>query len=137
MILLSIIIIIIIGYLKGKADTIQHSPNYRTSGSKAKWRIDELGSTIPITAINTDHAEQYHWWYFNLYLPEYYEKSICSSTILVAFTDQWHKLNFISYRLTDILITIFAVKETTPWALLLILVLPLTRWVGFTKSYRK
>jgi hypothetical protein len=137
MILLSIIIILIIGYLKGKADTIQHDPNYRTSASKAKWRLDELGSTIPITAINTDHAEKYHWWYFNLYIPEYYEKSIYSSTILVAFTDTWHKLNFISHRLTDILITVFAVKETTPWALLLILILPLARGTGFTKSYRK
>lgn len=71
--LLLILSLIALGSLKGEADTIQTSEDYRTNGWKAKWK--DAGQKL--------------------------ERFPFSSTALVFLTDKWHLFNFIQYRITD------------------------------------
>lgn len=108
--LLAIISVLFLGVLKGIADKIQHDPEYRLNGWKAKWKD-------PVHRI---------------------ERFRFSSTGLVFLTDKWHFCNFLQYRITDFWIA-YALKSSlcfTWWSFTLLLIFfPLVRYVGFKSKY--
>lgn len=126
-IIIAIGLMIIIGWLKGLADTIQHSAEYRLDGWKAKWKTEN--------GVVLNNGGLHHWWYLwdllHRTTNNYREKFIFSSTLLVWLTDRWHMANFVSYRITDIGV---ACLIGNAW---LLLWLPLARWAGFKLTYRK
>ena len=107
-----------IGRCKGIADTIQHSADYRENGWKAKWKLDKYGEPV-------------------LNRGKMVERFLFSSTLLVWYTDKWHMVNFIQYRIQDS-ITWFIVYRITDswWSLIALLILPALRYIGFKQTYR-
>lgn len=107
------------GSLKGEADTIQTSEEYRLNGWKAKWK--DVGERI--------------------------EKFPFSSTMLVWTTDKWHLFNFLQYRITDSwIIYVLHLTMLTPSGMLwldvviclcLFAALAVFRWFGFKMSFRR
>lgn len=83
-IIISIICACIAAYFNAKMDKCSfHNVgcNFKNE-SKNKWKLDDEGKTI----LNTESP----WYYFG-YVPAKVEKFPFSSTILVAFTDHWHR----------------------------------------------
>lgn len=117
---ISLLLIVVAGVMKGKADTIAHD------GMGDMWKGKYA---MPLLV-------QHHmpWYYFGLYKPRYKERYWYSSTVLVFLTDKWHRYNWIQYRCVDVAIAVWVPGWDAVWVLVM---LPVCRGVGFALSYRQ
>lgn len=86
--ILSSLFLILGSYFKGKMDIILFSKR-KYAEWKNKWKLTESGKLI--------RYNEKDWYYFGNY-PRFKEKFPFSSTILVCFTDTWHKYQFLFLR---------------------------------------
>lgn len=128
LVLLSFFFIILGSYFKGKMDKVMFRDN--NSGWKKKWDLSPTGKLV-----------RYHekdWYYFGFY-PRYKESFPFSSTILVCFTDDWHKYQFLFLRCLYLAIAVQLVGLVTA-TLLAFTVFPILYGIGFYfgfERYRK
>lgn len=121
----SLILIVIASYFKGKMDTIMFRG--RNIGWKNKWKLTADGKL--------KYYKKKDWYYFGHY-PLYEEKFVYSSTILVCFTDAWHKYQFFMLRAFYLSVAI----QMVPWYLALVaafIVFPVIYGIGFYISFEK
>lgn len=117
--IVAMILIFVSGKMKAKADTISHDP------SNTDW-INKYKKPLTI-------SEVIPWYYFGIKKPKFVEAFPYSSTALVFLTDKWHLYNFIQYRCVDAAIVI---AMWNPWALSLLIALPLLRGLAMHLWYR-
>ena len=128
LVLLSCFLIILGSYFKGKMDMVMFRDN--NSGWKNKWNLSPTGKLV-----------RYHekdWYYFGFY-PKYKESFPYSSTVLVCFTDDWHKYQFLFLRCIYLAISIQLAGLATA-TLLAFTVFPVLYSIGFYfgfERYRK
>ena len=87
------------------------------------------------------------WWYFGIIRPSHHERFPFSSTILVGFTDKWHLYKMMMNKSYDVGMTALVCEaatirinelEISPlWGLLMLVILPISRGIGFTISFKK
>lgn len=125
LVICSLILVVIGSYFKGKMDTIMFRE--KNVGWKNKWKLTADGKL--------KYYKGKDWYYFGHY-PLYEEKSIYSSTILVCFTDAWHKYQFFMLRSFYLALSI----QMVPWYLALVAsftVLPVIYGIGFYISFER
>ncbi|MFM9983849.1 MAG: hypothetical protein ACKVOK_01365 [Flavobacteriales bacterium] len=120
------------GILKGIADRIQTDPNYRVYDGKNKWQQDEHGNIVRFD------EGMGHWYYLGIYMTEnnFVERSFMSSTVLVAFTDRWHKVNWFRHRVEDIQMTVIVCLIFGWWVWWTAFLWWIPRGIGFLKGHR-
>lgn len=102
-IILSALLVLIAGYFNGTMDHLMfHDSEYSPANTwKAKYKKDSEGNLIP--------ANKSPWYYLGLYTPKYVEAFPFSTTMLVAFTDQWHRNKLLCFAsLRTALVLVFA-----------------------------
>ncbi len=107
MIYLSTILLIVAGYFNGLMDRLMfHVSDYSPSNTwKAKYKKDSEGNLIPTT--------KRPWYYLGLYKPQYIEAFPFSTTILVGFTDPWHRYKLLCFAsLRTALVLIFSMATS-------------------------
>ena len=123
--IITFICIIVGSYFKGKMDTIMF--HNRVIGWKNKWKLTPDGKLKYYTKKD--------WYYFKNY-PTYEESFPYSSTVLVCFTDAWHRNQFIMLRCYYLGIGIHASSLIFTGALVF-LIFPVIYGIGFYFSYEK
>ena len=99
----SAILVILTGYFNGIMDHLQfHDSNYSPANTwKNKYKKDSEGRLVK--------SLKAPWYYFRLYAPAYVEAFPFSSTLLVGFTDPWHRYKMLCFAsLRTALILVFA-----------------------------
>ena len=124
-ILLSILLVILGSYYKGKMDLVMFRD--KNSGWNKKWKLSTNGKLIRYYGKD--------WYYFGHY-PNFKESFPYSSTILVCFTDNWHKYQFIFLRCIYLAISI-QLSGFIGATLLAFLVFPILYGIGFYFGYEK
>ena len=121
------------GLFKGIADRIQTDPNYRVYNGKNKWKQDKEGNILRFA------DGKGHWYYFGIYKTEnnFVERSFLSSTVLVAFTDRWHKVNWFRHRIEDIQVTLIVILILGAWWWWTAFLWWIPRGYGFLVGHRK
>lgn len=74
----------VIAYSKACADILEER-GQKFNTWRNKWKSVN-------TVFGVVHSYK-HWWYLGLHTPEFQEKFPFSSTLLVSFTDEWHRFN--------------------------------------------
>lgn len=87
------------------------------------------------------------WWYFGIIKPSHHERFPFSSTIFVGFTDKWHFYKMLMNKCYDIGVTALVCEaatiringlEISPWyGLLMLIILPISRGIGFTINFKR
>ena len=115
------ILLAIAAHFKGRMDA------YADMGIKGSTWHQKYDFTKPGT--------MKYWWYLGFYKPRFPEKFPFSSTILVCFTDKWHRAQFFMLRAFYIAIAL-TLTDNWIWRLAMIFVL-FPVWVGvfFEASY--
>ena len=123
--IISCLLIIISGYFKGKMDYVMFRDN--NAGWSKKWKLSASGKLIKYNRKD--------WYYFGQY-PAFKESFPYSSTLLVCFTDNWHRYQFIFLRCLYLAISIQMVGSIL--AILLAFVgFPVLYGVGFYYTFEK
>jgi hypothetical protein len=99
----------------------------KNSGWNKKWKLSKNGKLIRYYGKD--------WYYFGHY-PNFKERFPYSSTILVCFTDNWHKYQFIFLRCIYLAISI-QLSGFIGATLLAFLVFPILYGIGFYFGYEK
>jgi hypothetical protein len=76
-----------------------------------------------------------HWWYFGLYKPVYSEKFPFSTTLLVSFTDKWHRAQFFMLRFIYLAIAVLMAKTFFLVILLAFVIFPVVMGLPFQITY--
>jgi len=121
----SLLLIIVASYFKGKMDRIMFRK--QNIGWKNKWNLTAEGKLRLY--------KRKDWYYFGHY-PRYEEKFPYSSTILVCFTDSWHKYQFIMLRCIYLSVAI----QMVPWYIALVLTFiafPVLYGIGFYLAFER
>ena len=125
LVLLSLFFIILGSYFKGRMDLVMFR-DYN-SGWRKKWKLSSTGKLI-----------RYHgkdWYYFGFY-PTYKESFPYSSTVLVCFTDDWHRYQFLFLRCLYLAISIQMVGLVGA-ILLAFTVFPVLYGIGFYLGFER
>lgn len=81
--ILACILVAFAAYFNAKMDKCTfHGVGCNAGEWKNKWKLDSDGKLIPYSQ---------KWYHFKIFQPKYVEKFPFSSTLLVAFTDNWHR----------------------------------------------
>lgn len=97
------------------------------SGWKNKWKLSQNGKLIKY--------DKKDWYYFGFY-PKFKERFPYSSTILVCFTDNWHKYQFLFLRSVYLAISVQLSGIIGAIALAFI-VFPILYGIGFYFGFEK
>jgi hypothetical protein len=124
---ISALCIILASYYKGKMDTIMFTPNANI-GWKNKWKLTSNGKLI--------RYGKRRWYHYIFKQPKYEEKFPLSSTVLVCFTDNWHRYQFITLRLFFLSVCIH-LTNLMVILLAVFIIAPILYGIGFNYSYRK
>ena len=122
---ISCFFIILASLFKGKMDIVMFRTN--NSGWKNKWKLSQNGKLI--------RYDKKDWYYFGFY-PKFKERFPYSSTILVCFTDNWHKYQFLFLRCIYLAISI-QLAGFIGSILLAFLVFPILYGIGFYFGFEK
>ena len=125
LVLLSLFFIILGSYFKGKMDKVMFRDN--NSGWRKKWKLSSTGKLIKYN--------EKDWYYFGFY-PRYKENFPYSSTVLVCFTDDWHKYQFIFLRCLYLAVSIQMVGLVGA-ILLAFTVFPVLYGIGFYLGFER
>jgi hypothetical protein len=112
-------------YFKGRMDTVMFRDN--NSGWNKKWKLGPTGKLI--------RYNEKDWYYFGHY-PKFKESFPYSSTVLVCFTDNWHKYQFIFLRCIYLAVTI-QLSGFIGAILLAFTVCPILYGIGFYFGFEK
>lgn len=128
-VLLSIIIVLLIGYFKGKQDLIIRKSKLKINEdfdylAKYKLPLQEI-SLIPSNNFIQKLYKKYHEYYKLTYV----ERFPFSATALVGLTDKWHRVGFFRSSITILGFTIFI----GIWWMYFVLYITYT--IGFHISY--
>ena len=96
-------------------------------GWKNKWKLTPEGKLIRYGKRR---------WYHLFKTPKYEEKFPFSSTILVCFTDNWHRYQFITLRLFYFSIGIHFCSLVAIFIFVFVIA-PILYGIGFNYSFRK
>lgn len=125
LVVLSCFFIILGAYFKGKMDMVMFRDN--NSGWKNKWKLSPNGKLIKYN--------EKAWYYFGVY-PRFKENFPYSSTILVCFTDSWHKYQFLFLRCVYLAVSIQLVGFIKA-IILAFTVFPLLYGIGFYYGFER
>ena len=125
LVLLSLFFIILGSYFKGRMDLVMFRDN--NSGWRKKWKLSSTGKLIKYN--------EKDWYYFGFY-PRYKENFPYSSTVLVCFTDDWHKYQFIFLRCLYLAVSIQMVGLVGA-ILLAFTVFPVLYGIGFYLGFER
>ena len=121
----SLILIVLAAFFKGKMDYIMF--RNKNIGWKNKWKLTAEGKLR--------YYKGKDWYYFGHY-PKYEEKFPYSSTILVCFTDSWHKYQFFMLRCIYLSLAL----QMANWYMTLVLtfiIFPVLYGIGFYISFER
>lgn len=124
-VLLSILFLILGSYFKGKMDLVMFRDN--NSGWKNKWKLSQNNKLIKYNGKD--------WYYFGFY-PSFKESFPFSSTVLVCFTDSWHKYQFLFLRCIYLAIAL-SMAGFGKALLLTFIVFPILYGIGFYYGYER
>lgn len=78
-----------------------------------------------------------HWYYFGIFNPKYKEAFPYSTTLFVALTDYWHKMQFVYLNTLYVSYSIFASASTGYSILLCFIVVRFIYFVLFNLTYER
>lgn len=76
-----------------------------------------------------------HWWYFGFYTPQYKEKFMFSSTILVFLTDAWHFFEWVKHRAIHVGLGYLISRDLWQFMVLSFIIFPIFSSQIFHYSY--